>query len=95
MKSSISKAVPKNSQNLQENICARTSFLIKFQPLGLLIVLLNSFIIKYYSCFIMLITIDTILSKNIYNQFHNVLKLFNVLQNFPFTTSETMWDYYL
>ena len=39
----------------------------------------------------MLIAIDIILSKNIYNQFHNNLRLFNVLQNFPFTTSEMMW----
>ena len=30
-----------------------------------------------------------------YNQFHNILRLFDVLQNFPFTTSETMGDYYL
>ena len=30
-----------------------------------------------------------------YNQFHNILKLFDVLPNFPFTTSETMDDYYL
>ena len=29
-------------QNPQENICVRVSFLIKFQLLGLLIVLLNS-----------------------------------------------------
>ena len=30
-----------------------------------------------------------------YNQFHNILRLFDVLPNFPFTTSETMCDYYL
>ena len=30
-----------------------------------------------------------------YNEFHNILRLFNVLPNFPFTTSETMGDYYL
>ena len=30
-----------------------------------------------------------------YNQFHNILRLFNVLPNFSFTTSETMGDYYL
>ena len=30
-----------------------------------------------------------------YNQFHNILRLFDVLPNFPFTTSETMGDYYL
>ena len=29
------------------------------------------------------------------NQFHNILRLFDVLLNFPFTTSETMGDYYL
>ena len=30
-----------------------------------------------------------------YNHFHNILRLFNVLTSFPFTTSETMRDYYL
>ena len=29
------------------------------------------------------------------NQFHNVLRLFDLLPNFLFTTSETMDDYYL
>ena len=28
------------------------------------------------------------------NHFHNILKLFAVLPNVPFTTSETMADYY-
>ena len=28
----------------------------------------------------------------LYNQFHNILRLFHVLLNFPFTTSETMGD---
>ena len=28
------------------------------------------------------------------NHFHNILRLFDVLPNFPFTTSETMRDYY-
>ena len=28
-------------------------------------------------------------------QFHNILILFDVLSNFPSTTSETMRDYYL
>ena len=30
-----------------------------------------------------------------YNQFHNIMRLFDVLRNFSFTTSETMCDYYL
>ena len=30
-----------------------------------------------------------------YNYFQNILRLFDVLSNFPFTTSETMRDYYL
>ena len=30
-----------------------------------------------------------------HNHFHNTLKLFDVLANFPFPTSETMSDYYL
>ena len=29
------------------------------------------------------------------NHFHNILRRFDVLSNFPFTTSETMRDYYL
>ena len=29
-----------------------------------------------------------------HNHFHNILRLFDVLSNFPFTTSETMRDYY-
>ena len=29
------------------------------------------------------------------NRFHNILALFDVFPNFPFTTSETMRDYYL
>ena len=33
--------------------------------------------------------------KGTYNHFLNILRLFNVLTNFPFTTSETMRDYYL
>ena len=30
-----------------------------------------------------------------YNNFHNIFRLFDVLTNFPFTTNETMRDYYL
>ena len=30
-----------------------------------------------------------------YNQFHDILRLFDVFPNFPFTTSETMRDYHL
>ena len=30
-----------------------------------------------------------------YNRFHTISRLFDVLPNFPFTTSETMGDYYL
>ena len=36
-----------------------------------------------------------ILFKLGYNQFHNILRLLNVLPNFLFTTSETMGHYYL
>ena len=31
----------------------------------------------------------------IHNHFHNILRRFDVLPNFPFTTSEMMRDYYL
>ena len=30
-----------------------------------------------------------------HNHFHNILRLLDVLPNFPFTTSEMMGDYYL
>ena len=30
-----------------------------------------------------------------YNHFHNILRLFDILPNFIFTTGETMRDYYL
>ena len=30
-----------------------------------------------------------------HNRFHNILRLFDILPNFLFTTSETMRDYYL
>ena len=30
-----------------------------------------------------------------YDRFHNILRLFDVLKNFPFTTSETLRDYRL
>ena len=30
-----------------------------------------------------------------YNHFHNILRLFDILPNFAFTTSEIMCDYYL
>ena len=30
-----------------------------------------------------------------YNEFHNILRVFDVLPNFPFTSSETMGDYHL
>ena len=33
--------------------------------------------------------------NNIYNHFHNILRLFDVFPNFPFTTSESMRDYFL
>ena len=34
-------------------------------------------------------------NQSFYNNFHNVLRLFDVLTNFPFITSETLHDYYL
>ena len=33
--------------------------------------------------------------SQLYNQFQNILRLFDVLPKFPLTTSETMGDYYL
>ena len=34
-----------------------------------------------------------VLLKNTCNHFHNILRLLDVLPNFPLTTSETMWEY--
>ena len=34
-------------------------------------------------------------TSNFWNHFHNILRLFNVLPNFPFTTSEAMSNNYL
>ena len=34
-------------------------------------------------------------NRHIYNHFHNILRLFDTLPNFPITTSETIGDYYL
>ena len=39
--------------------------------------------------------IKTIIEIIAHNHFHNILRLFDVLTNFPFTTNETMRDYYL
>ena len=47
----------------------------------------------FATIFFLLLTIALILCT--YNHFHNVLRLFDVLPNFPFTASKTMRDYYL
>lgn len=43
--------------------------------------------------FLVKLTIKKILEYS--NHFCNILRLFKVLQNFPFATTETMGDYYL
>ena len=35
----------------------------------------------------------SVFAEAYYNHFHNILRLFDVLPNFPFTTSETKRDY--
>ena len=53
---------------------------------------------KYFSLSIFINYFDLFLGKNgldTYNHFHNILRLFDILRNVPFTTSETMRDYYL
>ena len=42
-----------------------------------------------------IITKPSSLLQQSYNQFHNILRLFDVLPSFLFPTSETMCDYYL
>ena len=39
--------------------------------------------------------IEFCIFKLTYNQFHSILRFFNVLPDFPFTTSEIIGDYYL
>ena len=39
-------------------------------------------------------TKQKLISQCINNQVQNILRLFDVLPNFPFPTSETMGDYY-
>ena len=39
--------------------------------------------------------LNDVLTVLTYNHFHNILRLSDVLPSFPFTTSETMRDYYL
>ena len=41
------------------------------------------------------ITIEFCIFELVCNHFHNILRLFHVLLNFPFTTSEAMRNYYL
>ena len=48
-------------------------------------------------CRIQYLNLDKALAfpRNDKHFFHNILRLFDVLPNFPFPTSETMCDYYL
>ena len=50
---------------------------------------------KQFHISIFLKTLFCFLSVSFYNHFHNILRLFDVLPNFPFTKIETMRDYYL
>ena len=48
------------------------------------------------SWFLLFVTYDLMSCEVFtYNRFHNIMRLFDVLLNFPFTASETMGDYYL
>ena len=49
----------------------------------------------HYNILLQVRFIKNKLEFDIYNHFHNILRLFDVLTNFFFTTSETMRDYYL
>ena len=51
--------------------------------------------INYEFCQIALSTVNSQLVIGSNNQFHNILRLFDVLPNFPITASETMCDNYL
>ena len=86
---SIKKLSLEILENLQKNICARVSFFDKvkaFRPI-------NSIIKQYCSCCIMLIRIDTILSKNIQNNFQSLLlkKLLAQLGD----QTDVYWKFYL
>ena len=48
------------------------------------------------SRFLLLVSYDLMICEVFtYNHSHNIMKLFDVLPNFPFTTKETMRHYYL
>ena len=59
----------------------------------------KTFLLKFVSHLLIVYVVNRTLWKQvhcqIYNHFHNILRLFGVLKIFPFTTSETMRDYYL
>ena len=48
-----------------------------------------------YMQILMNLKLKAVKKKDYYNYFHNILKIFDVLANFLFTTSEMMRDYYL
>ena len=53
----------------------------------------NIFVSAILKC--VFIIISAFMKDVFYNHFHHILRLFDVLPNFAFTTSETMGDYYL
>ena len=93
---SIKKNFPRNFANILEKHLCQSLFLIKvstFMPI-------NSIIKQYCSCCITLIRTDTILSKNIQNNFQNLLfkKLLaqsgdqtDILQKF-YSPADTLWS---
>ena len=58
-------------------------------------------LVLYYSCCTRVACVALVshscrsCGARVYNQFHNILRHFDVLTNFAFTVSETMHDYYL
>ena len=68
-------------------------FLMKILIKSHLLLIKDIFLLQIFKKLILILII--ILMKMILNHFDNILRPFDVLPNFPFTTSETMRDYYL
>ena len=56
--------------------------------------LCRQFLVLCSEVLLMFCSSSATLCLSAYNQFHNILRLFDVLSNFPFTTNETMGNYY-
>ena len=71
-------------------IISSSSIIIIIIIIVIIIIIIISIIMSYVFQLIMYFRFRTS-----YNHFHNILRLFDFLPNFPVTKSETMGDYFL